>query len=123
VSALLVVLPRFTETCVLPVHGNKQRHDNHPTFTGTLKLLNLHVLVSATADMTVCSDVSGCTYGGEQHFILDSYRNIMFKTSFLHTPVSITKLICAESEIPRMYGKHNSSEYFREEGCVWGHTS
>jgi hypothetical protein len=97
VSALLVALLRFTKTCAPPVHGNKHRHDNHPPFTVTLTLLNLHVLVSATADVTVCSGVSGCTCGGEQHFILVSYRNIMFKTSFLLTPVSTTKLICTES--------------------------
>ena len=35
VSALLVALLRFTKTCVLPVHGNKHRHDNHPPFTVT----------------------------------------------------------------------------------------
>jgi len=123
VSALLVSLLRFTKTCVLPVHGNEHRHDNHPPFTVTLKLLNLHVLVYATADMTVCSGVSGCTCGGEQHFILGSYRNIMFKPSFLLTPVSATKLICTESEIPHMCRKHHSSAFFREEGCIWEQTS
>jgi hypothetical protein len=92
VSALLVALLRFTKTFVLPVHENKHRHDNHPPFTVTLKLLNLHVLASATADTTVSSGVSGCTCGGEEHFILVSYGNIMFNTSFLHTPVSTTKL-------------------------------
>ena len=96
VCAVLVVLRVFTKICVLPCHGNKLRHDNHPPFIVTLMLLNLHVLVYATADITVCSGVSGCTCGGEQHFILVSYRNIIFKTSFLLTPVSPTKLICAE---------------------------
>jgi hypothetical protein len=33
VSALLVALLRFTKTCVLPVHGNKHRHDNCLPFT------------------------------------------------------------------------------------------
>ena len=42
--------------------------------------------------------------------------------NILHTPVSTTILICAESKIPYMYGKHNSSEFFCEESCIWEHT-